>query len=103
MAYEKMIPLLTEALQEQQKTIEELKQRIEVLENGIKYTYMVHNKLTYGIIYLTSGSYTKLLEDNVIKYEYNRMLSIVSRHYVKKTKTHVEGNKGLKKNVKEMI
>ena len=34
MAYEKMIPLLTEALQEQQKTIEELKQRIEVLENG---------------------------------------------------------------------
>ena len=34
MNYQKMIPLLTEALQEQQKTIEELKQRIEVLENG---------------------------------------------------------------------
>ena len=34
MNYQKMIPLLTEALQEQQKTMEELKQRIEVLENG---------------------------------------------------------------------
>ena len=46
MAYEKMIPLLTEALQEQQKTIEELKQRIEVLEMVIKYNFIVvHMKM----------------------------------------------------------
>ena len=56
----------------------------------IKYTYSgsYENVNRNGIIYLTSGSYTTELEDNVIKYEYNR--KTLQYPLREENKTHVE-------------
>jgi len=57
----------------------------------IKYTYSgsYENVNQNGIIYLTSGSYTTELEDDVIKYEYNRK-SLLHYPIPEEMKTHIE-------------
>jgi flagellar biosynthesis chaperone FliJ len=39
MSYEKLIPLLTKAIQEQQAMIEELQKKVEQLENKLTIEY----------------------------------------------------------------